>query len=69
MFHDMHHPLNMDGDDVLDNPMSSHANINEEPNKEAKKFYNLLKGLTKIISGLSKIFQVIFYHCASDVRN
>jgi len=23
--------------------MPSHANINEEPNKEAKKFYNLLK--------------------------
>ena len=47
MFHDMHHPLNMDGDDVLDNLMSSHANINEEPNKEAKKFYDLLKGVNK----------------------
>ena len=47
MFHDMHHPLNMDGDYVLDNAMSGHANINEEPNKEAKKFYDLLKGVNK----------------------
>ena len=45
MLHDMHQSLNMDGDDVFDNPMSSHANINEESNKEAKKFYNLLKDI------------------------
>ena len=39
----------MDGDDVLDNPMSSHANINEELNKETKKFYNLLKDAEQIL--------------------
>jgi len=61
MFHDMHHPLNMDGDYVLDNAMSGHANINEEPNKEAKKFYNLLKGTEqKLYPGCQKFSRLSF---------
>ena len=61
MFHDMHYPLNMDGDYVLDNPMSSHVNINEEPNKDAKKFYNLLKGVEqKLYLGCQNFYRLSF---------
>ena len=46
---------------MLDNPMSSHANINEELNKETKKFYNLLKDAEqKLYSGCQKIFRLSF---------
>ena len=41
MLHDIHQSLNVNRDDIFDHPMST--NTNEEPNKETKRLYNLLK--------------------------
>ena len=59
MLHDMHQSLNMDRGNVFDHPESS--NMNEEPNKEAKRFYGLLKDAEeKLYPGCQKFSKLSF---------
>ncbi|XP_057425376.1 uncharacterized protein LOC130718765 [Lotus japonicus] len=59
MLHDMHQSLNMDRGNVFDNPGPS--SMNEEPNKDAKRFYGLLKDAEqKLYPGCQKFSKLSF---------
>ncbi|XP_057451963.1 uncharacterized protein LOC130743752 [Lotus japonicus] len=59
MIYDMHQSLNMDRGNVFDNPGPS--SMNEEPNKDAKRFYGLLKDAEqKLYPGCQKFSKLSF---------